>query len=398
MSEQTVGRRFAALPKRYFYPGLTLFLAGLIFTPVFFLAIFRKTANDYRLHLSWARQIGTEPQKIPGYEISHSLWHLLVFIVHSITFSPYKVAGFLVTLGSVVLAAWLVYHEFQRIAEKAGWAKGWAVALSLGVVLANPISLLAVADRQFYLGYLAMNSYHNPTILLLKPIALLQFTVIVRSFLQERVSWKAVGLAALLSLLSAYAKPSFTVCILPAVGLLAVWRWFTKQSIPWKLVIWGVCVPSALALAGQYFVTYLGAQDAHVIFDPLGVMQLYSGYLLPKFLLSILFPLLATAVYWKQAQRSPGMITAWGAFAAGAAYTYFMAEGGIRFRDGNFAWSGEIASLVLFFAATVFCLENLAKGGSLKGTAQKALAGIWGLHVLFGVAYLLVCTLTNNYY
>jgi hypothetical protein len=388
----------SSFTKRHRFDGLTLLLAGVLFAPVFFLAIYYKTANDYHAHLGWAMMLDGDPTKIPGFILAHTLWESLVFSVHRITFAPYEVAALLVTLGSALWAAWVIYHEVRAIIERAAWPKWWAVGLSLAVLVANPISLLALRDHQYYLSYVAMNSYHNPTILLLKPIALLQFAYTFRGFIQPVVSGKAIALLAFLSLLSTYAKPSFTVCLLPAIGLMVVLRWFTKGPIPWKLIIWGVGMPSAAVLAAQYVVSYVGSQDGGIIFAPLAVMRGYSSHLFPKFVLSIFFSVLVTVYYWRDALRSPSMILAWGCFFAGALSTYLLAESGTRFYYGNFTWSGEIANFVLFFCTTLFFLERLAQPGALKGGAQKLLGGVWSLHIVAGVVYLLVCTLTNNYY
>jgi hypothetical protein len=398
MTAKPIDLRVTTFIHRYLFDGVLLLLISILFTPLFFLDIFRKTTNDYRIHLAWAMQVGTDLAKIPGYILAHSLWQYLVFGIHLITLSPYKVSAFLITIGSVALAGWVIYREFLAITDRAAWPKWTPVGLSIGLLVVNPISLLALRDHFFYLGYIAMNSYHNPTILLLKPIALLQFIYTVHSFTRSSISGKEITILAVLSILSAYAKPSFTICLLPALGALVGLRWLMKQSIPWKAMIWGIGLPSAAVLIAQFYMSYTGNQDGRVIFAPLGVMQSYSDNLLPKLILSLLFPLLLTIVYRKQVVQSPSMLVAWTCFIFGAFYSYFMAESGARFHDGNFEWSGEITIFILFFASTAFFLEMLAKTGFLKNIYQKLISGVWGLHLLAGVIYLVYSTLINGYY
>jgi hypothetical protein len=390
--------RITTFIHRYLFDAVVLLLISILYTPLFYLDIFRKTVNDYRVHLSWAMLIGTAPIKIPGYILAHSLWQYLVFGIHQITFSPYKVSAFLVTLGCVELAGWVLYREFLAVTDRAAWPKWSAVGLSVALLVVNPITILALSDHNLYLGYLSVNSYHNPTILLLKPIALLQFIYTARSFTKFSVSGKEIAAIAVLSLLSAYAKPSFTICLLPALGILVVLRWVMKQSIPWKPLVWGIGLPSAAILLLQFWMSYTGNQEGKIIFTPLGVMQMYSGNLLAKLLLSILFPILVTIFYRKQVISSPNMLMAWICFFFGAFYSYFLAESGSRFRDGNFVWSGEITVFILFFASTIFFLEMQAKDGSLKNSVQKMIFGAWSLHLLAGVVYLIYSTVTNGYY
>ena len=47
-------------------------------------------------------------------------------------------------------------------------------------------------DKLFYLGYIGLATYHNPTIRLLQPVALLSFFCAVRVFTPLSNSWKVV--------------------------------------------------------------------------------------------------------------------------------------------------------------------------------------------------------------
>ena len=148
-------------------------------------------------------------------------------------------------------------------------------------------------DKLFYLGYIGLATYHNPTIHLLQPVALLSFLLAVRVLTSFCSSWKVVLSSTLLIIFSALIKPNYLLCILPALGLMVVIRLLWNKPVDWRLLIAGFLAPGTLILLVQLFLTYYlpGNDASSIIFDPLAVMRGYSGYLLPKFFLSILFPL-----------------------------------------------------------------------------------------------------------
>ena len=71
-------------------------------------------------------------------------------------------------------------------------------------------------------------------------------------------SWGMVAAAAGLSVLSCLTKPSFQICFLPALGLLATLALVQRRQVDIRLCIWGVAVPSVLALGWQYLGSFGG--------------------------------------------------------------------------------------------------------------------------------------------
>lgn len=89
------------------------------------------------------------------------------------------------------------------------------------------------------------------------------------------------------------------------------------------------------------------------------VMRHHTTGLLRKFLLSIVFPLLVSALYWNRARRDLALVLAWCSFLVGSFYAYTLAEK-IRFADGNFLWSAYITLFVLFVVSALLWLRQLA--------------------------------------
>ena len=211
-------------------------------------------------------------------------------------------------------------------------------------------------DKLFYLGYIGLATYHNPTIRLLQPVALLSFLLAVRVFTSFSNSWKVVLSSAFLVIFSALIKPNYLLCILPALGLMVVIWLVWKKPVDWRLLIAGFSGARHFDPVGSAIANlYLPGNDASsIIFDPLGVMSGYSGYLLPKFFLSILFPLVVLIFNFRRVVRDNTLMLAWVGFLASVLQMYLLAELGSRFADGNFLWGAQIMSFILFVASARF--------------------------------------------
>jgi hypothetical protein len=152
-------------------------------------------------------------------------------------------------------------------------------------------------------------------------------------------------------------------------------------------------IPVIGMLVWQFVTVYVNDESVGIAFIPLGVMGVYSRYLLPKFVVSILFPLSVSILYIKRALLDVRMMLSWLIFLFGALFTYFFAETGQRFYDGNFGWSGEIALVVLFITSTLFYVEA-PKGDRYRDILLRT---VWAGHVLFGIAYYFYCLFATTY-
>ncbi len=305
----------------------------------------------------------------------------------------FRTSAFLVTLFSIVTAAFVIYFWLEPTLRARGLSLWWGVVAAIGLNLVTPLSLLVSVDRKFYLGYIGITSYHNPTIILLRPLALLQFIFALRCFQKADSMWWQTGIAATVTLLATFAKPSFAICLLPAIGLVAAYLWLKKKTVDWPLFFFGFIIPTVIMLTWQFLVAYGSPEQSGIFFYPFGVMAGLSGYLGIKFLLSILFPLLVAILFLPEAARDTRMVLAWLSFLVGAFYSYFLAEGPPRTLDGNFIWSGKITLLVLFCISTLFLLERI------RAVRWKTvlLGTVWVSHVVFGVVYYYHIFITQKY-
>lgn len=387
----------AALAARRYY--LLLFALGLlVFAPVSYSHNYvrsRVGMTDFIEHGQWAVSLAQKgPASVPPDVVAHSGWQYLLIGLALIPGVSFKLAGFLGAVISGAAALLVLSVWFAPVLLKEGRPFWQSAVILLGVTLAAPIALLWPLDHHFYMGYVGITSYHNPTLALLRPFALLQFIYAYRCFVEESPlkGWQ-IAAGALASILAAYVKPSLALCILPAVGVLALLRLAQRKYVHVAGVGLGILVPTLLVLAWQFVLSYSGNEEGGIKFLPFAVMRAYSGWLGLKFLLSLAFPLGILVLFWNQAVQDARMVLAWLVFLFGAFLTYFFAEHGSQFLDGNFMWSGEIALMLLFAASTMFWLENRAGLPS----RMRFLGVLWGLHVVFGIVYYLRAALSLPY-
>ena len=371
--------------------GILFLLVIIIFTPSLIVNIFHHSMNDYDLHLSFARSL-VSGEEIPAFTLAHPFWQAAVITTAKVLFISLEKAAAAVQLLGYLFLALVLYLHFKEIFKKSSTLLQTGLLISL--LIAAPIFLLVFADHLYYLGYIGITTYHNPTINLLKPFALILLTYAVNLVQGKSHNWKEILLVFLSVVISTLVKPSFIICLIPALGILVLYRLYKKEFLDWRMLIIGMAIPSALILLGQYYITYL-SDEPGVIFAPLAVMKFYSDWLLLKLILSIWFPLLLAGSYFKDMLRDNTMRLTWLVFLFGLLYTYFIAEDGNRFQHGNFGWSGEISMFLLFVNSVRYLAQKGLNFRELSIKQKFLWLGAFSPHVVCGIIYYVYC-LTNN--
>ncbi|HEU4687582.1 MAG TPA: hypothetical protein VFS23_04425 [Vicinamibacterales bacterium] len=339
----------------------------------------RTTPTDYLTHAQLASEILSEGIRFP-----HFLWHVLVVAVH--TAAPW-LSWMDAAQGVVVVSyglqgaalAWVIATHVgspRHVSHLLG-----VVLLTLLFVTAAPVTILTWREEAFYFGYLNMESYASPTHALLKPLALVTFVLTCNGF-SDRANRRDGIVLASTSVLSALAKPSLTICLLPAAVALSAWRWLRGQRQSIEYLALALVTPSALVVAWQYWL-YFGQEGSRIMFAPLLVMGYYANGLAAKFVMSILLPLTVLLVYRREALRDPAIQLAWLQFALAASYTYLLAESREPLA-GNFAWTGQIATYLLFVTSAVFAL-----GRQTRSLGSVVCVVAFAFHVISGILFFL---------
>lgn len=336
--------------------ALVALLVALIFTPVIVTMI--NSGNDYPMHIWWASywdQTGMVPSPLP-----HFLYQvLLIGAAHVLSGGNFFLAAAIVGVFCYISAGILLFTViYPLFGMGSARVKTLATLLiSVALLLVGPVNLMTWSSNNLLYGYIPANAYHNPTIVLLKPFALLLFLGAYRVFDAAPVSRLTLIATVVVTTLGTIAKPNYSIAFIPALALCVVVALYRKKPIHWALLIIGIVLPSCEVLLWQ--LNYMrGSGSGGFVLAPFVVMASYSpDNLLPKFVLSILFPVVVTVIYWPAARKDTRLRLAWVSFAVGTFYTYFLTEGQ-NYTSGNFTWSGQITLFILFVATAVFLVQQ----------------------------------------
>jgi hypothetical protein len=371
-----------------------------ISAPVYTYRIMTPTDNDYGTHIQFALDL-LKRQPVPSYTLAHPA--IQVLLIGILWLSRGRVglwAGLVILqVAAQVLTALVLYGWFGPVMSRWGDARRafWAVSLTI----VAPVMALAPLDGLYYFGYIGLASYHNPTVHLLRPFALVSFLFALRALEVQRSPFWMVVVSAAVIIFSALIKPNYALIILPALALMAGMGILLKMPVDWRMVLIGFVLPACLVLAVQGAITY--ADGGSIVILPLAVESAYSSYLPIKFLLSVVFPLVALVVYFPQMRRnwmsseSQAMLLAWAAFAAGALQLYLLAESGRRLEHGNFRWSAQIGLFLLFAATARYWLCDQPLFGKIALKRQFPILAGYLLHIGAGIVYYIYALTSRGY-
>ncbi len=306
--------------------------------------------------------------------------------------TDWAIAG-LVAITEVYVAlslslAWWLAAGFRRRSGYDGPA-GYILAFCLGI--AAPVFVLAPFDDRYYLGYIPPSTiYIIPTQVLLKLTTFWMFALAVYAF-RDRVGLARAGLICVAAVLSALSKPNGVMVLLPALWILAIWRWRDGERVN-PAVLAAVTATCAAVLLWQYHFKFVDPttpiyRSSIILTRPFDFYRHYSDYVPIKLLVSLLFPLYVLLAYRQDACRDFHVRLAAVAFLAGLLMAAFLAESGGARYSGNFTWSAQIGCFLLFVATTAFFFGTAVLGQKRWTPAARLGIAIFGLHVGAGLVF-----------
>ena len=348
--------------------------------------------GDFPFHLRSAEQFAATGQiTVPHFLLQVTLGSLYA----TGGFPTIEVAGlvffYVVHVLTAIAVLWFVAGASRHPASLAA-----SVVLAVSVLMSGPLLPRGVEPDMFLSGYFPVNAYHNPTLLVAKPLLVLFFASALAALTRTgRPSRRELTASVVVSALVGLAKPNYLGCLVPLLSIIVCVRLWGKRPVCWRRA--SFVIGAAVLTLGASYVLYRSDRlgfESGVIFAPFAVMGLYTSAdpasLAGKLLASIVFPLVAVAMWPAASWRSASMRLAWGAFAIALFFSYLIAESGPRLGDGNFVWSGHMAAFVLFVVSAGFVREELARERSWPGLARGVLVAIaLGLHVESGIRHAL---------
>ena len=333
------------------------------------------TDGDFPFHIASAEQFAATGR----ITVPHFLLQVVLgTIVAAQIFDSALDAGAAFFSLLYVTAAAATCWYIARGAERSG-------SLIASVVLATAVLMVAPifprAESGLYLiGYFPPNVYHNPTMLLAKPLLVWTLVSAVAACTRSGPAGvRELILLAVPVVLLGVAKPNYLGCLIPVLVLLPIWNRLDGMpvSVSRLSAICGAAIGTLVASWALYQSDQLGF-EAGVVIAPLQVIALYApvdGFTIARSLVaSLAFPLVVLALWPRDTWRDAAMRIAWAATAVGLVISYVLAESGPRFSDGNFLWTGQMAVFVLFVAAARFARTRLTLRGASSATFARLLA------------------------
>jgi hypothetical protein len=404
---QTIKRQWASLilsikphvRLQELFPIVTILLIVIaIRFPIDYIRIMTDTDNDFGAHIYFALDM-LHGRPVPAFTSAHSLWQMLLIGIWTVSRSRIDFWQSAIALQSVssIASTLILYFWYKNLPSKPSTLKClfWAVTL----VIITPVIALNIIDSNYYFGYIGLANYHNPTIHMLRPFALIMFMIALGVLSDRPLSsnW-LVFFSAVVTAAATFLKPSYTIALLPALGVFVLYRFAKKQSINWKLLIFGLGIPAVLCLAPQFIITYIsGEPHDGIAFIPFAAASVMAGFHPAKYILSAFFPLVMLAANFNSMKRSPEVLLAWLAFAAGLMQFFLFAETGSRFEHGNFLWGAQISLFVLFAVTIRHLLKEKTTVKSLLRPAGWAPYLVYLPHIISGIAYYLYCLNNSRY-
>lgn len=405
-----------ALIRRYrrLFAIAAVVIPVLIFTPV---TMHWVHGGDYTMHFSAAFSLlkhhpvsALINQQLRINATSYPLYHL-VFLAYWTTFfsifqqmvsigdQTERLIANTVTAGTlanltfhVIMSLSLYYLLFNTLSKRAAPLKAAviSIALTAGLLLVTAINFTIPLDGKHYFGFISLTPQHNPTVIAVKPFALL-LCVYSLSLLQaeDRFQPKLVAAAFILTVLTNLAKPTYAICILPVLMIFTLPVMLRKAWRKFAMLMLGVFLPMLICLGWQYLITYGDLSRGGIIWSPFSLVNMYSSFIAVKFILSILFPAVVYLAFFPLARRSFALNFSWLVFGVSACYFYLFAESGNRFTDGNMGWGAMTALFIVFFYSVVFLIEHwdtIWKSPKQRLTYQLCWV-LFLVHVCNGIAW-----------
>ncbi len=288
-----------------------------------------------------------------------------------------------------------------------------------------------------YLGVFSPNPFHNATYMAARPFAILAFLWFGKllSVYEEGLSGasavtgqnciisgingnsgmpegiKGVSLSdyflfSLFLLLATMTKPSFTIVLVGAAGLVMLYRLFRRKFRNFVPTVWlGLCfIPTFIDLLYQYrgvFVPEEGAEGG-IGFCMGDIWRDYCDNIPLAVGLAVGFPILVLLLNYKELKKNSIYRFSWQIYLMSFAMAFFLYEKGFRKPDFNFSWGYMYGIFFCHLGALLVLLKATAGLAERGGKRAAALVGLQWLaylwHLVCGLAYFGVFMSGRMYY
>lgn len=281
-----------------------------------------------------------------------------------------------------------------------------SVSLFFISMLYPPTGIYLPGIKFKYLGVFAANPYHNATYMAARPFAILAFFWYAKLLTkyeegyggkwkdsEKGVDMRDYVLFSLFLLLATMTKPSFTIVLVGAAGLIMVYRMIRTRFRNFLPTIQlGLCfLPTFADLLYQFKGVFVpdGGEEGGMGFCFGEIWSLYCDNIPLAICLAVGFPLLVLVLNFKELFTNTLYRFSWQIYGMSFAMAFLLYEKGFRKPDFNFSWGYMYGIFFAFVGAVILLLRNTAakKKPLLLGLQWLAFVAhvVCGLYYFWGI-------------
>jgi len=375
---ETVGNKMSGGDNKEIWKIINLLNLGLIFIISYFFIYMQAVgtiASDTALHINATMHYINGDKYLP-----HPLWHICTHYLSKLLDLNYNIGASIFTAFLITLYAAIIYKIAQSIDDYKDNNAMWFL-ITMTAFTIGPFFVMSL-NPHIYIGPGSPSVWHNVTLIIVKPLALLSVFFTIKFFVSNRFYYSISAITVIV--LSVFAKPSFIIVFLPSlVVYIILKKYFDKRQLQFTLI---TIILSVAILAYQFMNNYGGDSDSSVIFDFLGVWSLYTPSVTVSILMALGLRLLISLFNYQSVKKNEYIKFTWLLVIFSMVLFASFAEGGRRYADGNFSWSWMI-SLSMIYIFTI--IEYFKQYFSMRPVVRYPLLAIMLYQVYVGWYYLI---------
>ena len=327
--------------------------------------------------------------------LAYPLYHFTTKIVSFVCFGDIYFAAIVVLTLSNIASAIIMRQFLNMVCACTDRWKGYlldilAVLYLFFETLAGPLT-----DGRIYQRQCGANPWHNPTITFVRPLGLLALYFFIK-YLDSPESEEGrryLILFSIFSALSVFAKPSFMMAFLPALGVYTFLFWMKDLKGNFFIVrhIFVSVLPTIVILILQFlfFQFYNDGNVSPVKFQVGGFSEFTPYEIIKVCIATFPIPLVGLILYGKEIVDSIYSRIGYMALAFGAMEMFLFTNGA----TGDFSWGYDLA--VGFITIVTLGTILKIKEGSWR---RILLYIIFSYQVLVGIYYFIRVYNGGNYW
>lgn len=270
-----------------------------------------------------------------------------------------------------------------------------SVSLFFLSMLYPPQGIYLPGIKYVYLGVFTANPFHNATYMAARPFAILAFLWYVKLLdcYEQGAKLRDYLYFSGFLLLATMAKPSFTIVLVGAAGLIMSYRLFRSgfRNFRQTVLLGLTFLPTFADLLYQFQGVFVPAEgeEGGIGFCFGDVWRLYCDNIPLAVGLAAGFPILVLLLNYRECKTDTLYRFSWQIYLMSFVMTFFLYEKGFRTPDFNFSWGYMYGIFFAFFGAVTVLLRATARGNRKILITLQWLAFLWhlncGLRYFYGI-------------